>query len=548
MPLRAPCLRARIPDFKSCCAGKENSAIFSKMKPNSILYVWLPCKKIYPIGATYLAQYIHQRHPEMRQHILDLSLLPRSTRPEVLRQTVQDRRPDMVLFSWRDIQVFAPHEGDSSLKYAFNFYYSPNPIKKLIASIKGLHYLWIYYQNIREALSYPWLVYRMAPDTRIMIGGGAFSVFAEQLITKLPPHTMGVVGEGEEAILKVAEGRPLEDERIILAEQGRPRIGRKSGYISLDDLTVDLSYLESIFPQHQAYHEEFIGVQTKRGCPYDCQFCEYPYIEGKKVRYRPPVMVLNEMKQFYHHWGVRRFWFTDAQFFTGRESFPQCIEIMERIISEGLQLEWSGYIRTSLINAQLAHLMVRSGLGDLEVSITSGSQAVINSLHMGFSLEKLYDGCRYLKEAGFKGRLILNYSLNSPGDSEEGLLESVNSFKRIAAIMGEDRVFPMLFFLGVQPHTGFEQRLIEEGYLYQGYNPLSMSPVAIKKKLYNPKPLSKLIARACLSAWDKAAWEYARDRGTSVAQLYADENMFRGVVENSGRQVFITLEELLKSK
>jgi radical SAM superfamily enzyme YgiQ (UPF0313 family) len=518
------------------------------MNPKAILHVWLPCKKIYPVGLTYLASYIHQKHPEIKQRLLDLSLLPRPARAGELKRTLLEINPDLVLFSWRDIQVFAPHEGDPSLKYAFNFYYSPNPVKKLIASIKGLQYLWVYYQNIRETLSYPWLVYKTLPKSRIMMGGGAFSVFSEQLITKLPPGTIGVVGEGEEAILKMVEDRPLADERTIIATNGKPRIGQKGRYLSLDDLAIDLSYLTAIFPQHQSYHGEFIGVQTKRGCPYDCQFCEYPYIEGKKVRYRPPALVLDEIKQFYQQWGVRRFWFTDAQFFTGKESFPQCTEIMERIIAEGLKLEWSGYIRTSLINSQLAALMVRSGLGDLEVSITSGSQAVVNSLHMGFSLEKLYDGCRYLKEAGFQGKLILNYSLNSPGDSEEGLLESVASYKRIAAIMGEDRVFPMLFFLGVQPHTGFEQRLIEEGYLYQGYNPLSMNPMTIKKKLYNPKPLSQFIAKACLAAWDPVAWKHARERGTSVAQLYADESMFRGVVENSGKQVLISLEQILKNK
>ena len=89
-------------------------------------------------------------------------------------------------------------------------------------------------------------------------------------------------------------------------------------------------------------------------------------------------------------------------------------EILERILAEKLEIEWSGYIRTSLITPELAKLMVRSGVGDLEVAITSGSQEVLNNLHMGFKLERLYDGCRYLAEAGFKGKVILNYSLNSP--------------------------------------------------------------------------------------------------------------------------------------
>lgn len=515
---------------------------------SSILYVWLPAKRIYPIGPTYLAHFIHARHPAIHQRLLDLSLFPPNERAQALDAALDEQQPGLVCFSWRDIQIFAPHEGDPSLKYAFNFYYSANPFKKLAASAKGLGYLWRYYRNIREALSFPWQVARRRPAARLMIGGGAFSVFADQLIRRLPAGTIGVLGEGEEAVLKVVEDKPLADERIIVVDRGDVRHGAKGAYLPLEPLAPDLSYLESIFPQHSAYHNEFIGIQTKRGCPYDCSFCEYPYIEGKKVRYRPATAVVDEIEQYYRRWGARRFWFTDAQFFTGKESYPQCIEIMEQIIHRRLSIEWSGYIRTSLITPQLAGLMVRSGLGDLEVSITSGSQAVINSLHMGFSLEKLYDGCRHLHEAGFQGKLILNYSLNSPGDSEAGLMESVDSYKKIAAIMGEERVHPMLFFLGVQPHTGFEQRLIEEGYLYQGYNPLSMNPLSIQKMLYNPKPLSTVIAKACLAAWDRVAWEQAADRGTSVAQLYADDSLFRGVAEQSGRQVLLNLEGLLKER
>src|SRR2546426_10139160 len=95
------------------------------------------------------------------------------------------------------------------------------------------------------------------------------------------------------------------------------------------------------------------------------------YLEGKSVRYRPAALVVQDIAQHYRQWGTRRFWFTDAQFITGKAAYPQCTEIMERIIAERLEIEWSGYIRTSLITSELATLMVRSGVGDLEVAITS---------------------------------------------------------------------------------------------------------------------------------------------------------------------------------
>lgn len=520
----------------------------------SILYVFLPCKKVYPIGVTYLADFIHRRRPGVRQRILDLSVYPHAERPRVLRDVAEAFSPDLVCFSWRDIQIFSPHEGDASLEHAFNFYFASNPFKRLTASVQGLKHLYRYYRDIRANLSYPWLIRKEFPGAQIMIGGGAFTAFADQLIEKLPEGTIGILGEGEDAILKVIDGQPLDDERYILCENGRVSKGTKQGMPLLDAPTVDLPYLTSVFPQFTEYVGECIGVQSKRGCPYDCAFCLYPYIEGKRVRYRPAEMVVQDIAQHYHRWGARRFWFTDAQFITGKEAYPQCTEILERIIREKLDIEWSGYIRTSLITADLAKLMVRSGVGDLEVAITSGSQAVLNDLHMGFKLERLYDGCRYLAEAGFRGKVILNYSLNSPNETEDTLLQSVESYKKVASILGEERVFPLMFFLGIQPNTDLEHRLLEEGYLTAGYNPLMLTPTSIRKLLYNPAPLNKFIAKACLSAWhkkhgsrDPRPWTGSLSQ-TQTSQGYADQNLTKGLEANSGREALLTLEEILKSR
>ncbi|MBX3346408.1 MAG: radical SAM protein [Nitrospira sp.] len=526
----------------------------------SVLYIFLPCKKVYPIGVTYLADFIHRRKPEVRQRILDLSLFPESQRTQAIRDAALEFKPDLVCFSWRDIQIFSPHEGDASLEHAFNFYFASNPIKRVAASFAGLKQLYRYYSHIRANLSYPWLIRKEFPRAQIMIGGGAFTAFADQLIEKLPEGTIGILGEGEDAILKVINGDSLEQERYIIREGKQTRKGQQGSPALLDALTVDLPYLTSIFPQHGAYMDESIGVQTKRGCPYDCAFCLYPYIEGKRVRYRPPEMVVKDISQHYHQWGARRFWFTDAQFITGKEAYPQCTEILERILSEKLEIEWSGYIRTSLITPELAKLMVRSGVGDLEVAITSGSQEVLNNLHMGFKLERLYDGCRYLAEAGFKGKVILNYSLNSPKETEDSLLQSVESYKKVAAILGEERVFPLMFFLGIQPNTDLEHRLLEEGYLSAGYNPLMLTPTSIRKLLYNPAPLNKLIAKACLTAWqqkagsrDPRAWtgslsQTATPESKPNQAHYADANLIRGIQNNSGRDALLTLEEILRSR
>ena len=45
----------------------------------SVLYVRLPCWKIYPGGVIYVADYVHKQRPDVRQHLLDLALIRRSS-------------------------------------------------------------------------------------------------------------------------------------------------------------------------------------------------------------------------------------------------------------------------------------------------------------------------------------------------------------------------------------------------------------------------------------------------------------------------------------
>src|SRR5207245_1348280 len=190
-------------------------------------------------------------------------------------------------------------------------------------------------------------------------------------------------------------------------------------------------------------------------------------------------------------------------------------------------------------------------------------------------------------EAGFRCKVIRTHSPNAPDETEATLRDSLESYKKVAPILGEDRVFPMMFCLGIQRNTDLEQRLLEEGYLSSGYNPLNLTPTSIRKLLYNPAPLSKLIGKACLAARNRSAGGRTGSRdprpygtrtrplgkepvsagsgragatesgvggckteGSSVhpdreAEGYADRSLLRGVELNSGRDVLLTLEEIL---
>jgi radical SAM superfamily enzyme YgiQ (UPF0313 family) len=55
------------------------------------------------------------------------------------------------------------------------------------------------------------------------------------------------------------------------------------------------------------------SVQTSRGCPFDCEFCDVPYIFGHRSRWKPVADVIQEIKIQYEL-GVRRIFFCDDNF------------------------------------------------------------------------------------------------------------------------------------------------------------------------------------------------------------------------------------------
>ena len=100
--------------------------------------------------------------------------------------------------------------------------------------------------------------------------------------------------------------------------------------------------------------------------------------------------------------------------------------------------------------------------------------------------------------------------LNAPGETVHTLRKTIEKIKELYELFGRDNVLPFIFFIGIQPNTPVEHLLISQGYLKPDYNPLTLNPFLIKKLLYNPQPLGRLIGRAYLEAVDSldASSEY----------------------------------------
>ncbi|MEB3194875.1 MAG: radical SAM protein [Cyanobacteriota bacterium] len=484
-----------------------------------VLLVRLPCNPIFPIGPIYLADHLHKQFPSLSQQLLDLAAVPVLDVKAVLREAIEAFRPTLLVFSWRDIQIYAPVDGrgGNPLQNSFEVFYARHPLRRLRGALGGMQLMAAYYGElvrnmrlIRRGLRW---ARRHHPHARAVLGGGAVSVFYEQLGRWLPKGTVVSVGEGELLLEAMVRGESLTRQRCyVVGEPPRPGLIHEPP-APLEKTACDYTYIEAIWPQMEWYLQGgdfYVGVQTKRGCPHNCCYCVYTVIEGKAVRVNPAAEVVAEMRQLYDR-GVRGFWFTDAQFIPARRYIEDAKELLRAIQAAGMtDIRWAAYIRADNLDAELAELMVATGMSYFEIGITSGSQELVRKMRMGYNLRTVLDNCRLLAAAGFREHISVNYSFNVIDERPETIRQTVAYHRELEAIFGADKVEPAIFFIGLQPHTHLEQHAFDTGRLQPGYDPMSMMPWTARKLLWNPEPMGRVFGRICLEAFDRAPDDFGR--------------------------------------
>ena len=54
------------------------------------------------------------------------------------------------------------------------------------------------------------------------------------------------------------------------------------------------------------------NIQTKRGCDRKCIYCTYPLIEGRKLRFRSPEKIVDEIDYIVNKLGIDYLHFSDS--------------------------------------------------------------------------------------------------------------------------------------------------------------------------------------------------------------------------------------------
>jgi len=246
-----------------------------------------------------------------------------------------------------------------------------------------------------------------ATGKRVVIGGPHASALPQQTLQETGADFVAV-GEGEQTLVELAAyveaggtGPPPEGVWAGNGSDFRPR-----------GLIADLDSLpfpdwEQMDPRmyKRAPHGGLIKrfpvapMTSTRGCPFDCTFCASPMLWGRRIRFRSPENVVDEIEYLVRDFSVREVHFEDDNF-TLRADHAEgiCREILRRDI----RISWAlpNGIRVDAVTPDLLRLMHDSGCYYTAFGIESGSAEILKNVNKRTDLGKVEQAVRWAHEAG----------------------------------------------------------------------------------------------------------------------------------------------------
>jgi radical SAM superfamily enzyme YgiQ (UPF0313 family) len=158
------------------------------------------------------------------------------------------------------------------------------------------------------------------------------------------------------------------------------------------------------------------NIQTKRGCAFQCTYCDYPDLEGRKVRVRNPDAIADEMLARSKVPGVTHAFIVDSVFNVPRS---HALATCDALIARGSPLPWVCYVSPASLDDEVVAKMAQAGCIGAEIGTDSGSPRVLERLKKPFTLDQV----RRVREA-FKKHNISDCHTFVLGAEEETVDEA----------------------------------------------------------------------------------------------------------------------------
>jgi len=264
----------------------------------------------------------------------------------------------------------------------------------------------------------------------IIVGGAFATLNADRILEDCPDIDCVGVGEGEELLPDYLDhlDDPASVAGLVWRHDGktvsnapRPLLQDLDQFPHPDRTSLPIDYIESLPLDVPAVLslDKFCTVQTSRGCPYSCIYCDIPSLSEGRWRSRSPEHVLGELQEL-NDLGYRSIYLTDDHFLINRKRIDA---ICRGIIERKLKFHWGCEGRVDSVGIQQLPLMRQAGCNFLAFGVEAGTQKVLKRLGKRQTPAQVEHAILEAKRQGI-ARVHGFFVVGSPDETEADILES----------------------------------------------------------------------------------------------------------------------------
>jgi radical SAM superfamily enzyme YgiQ (UPF0313 family) len=285
--------------------------------------------------------------------------------------------------------------------------------------------------NIKGAVQLATFLKNGQLDCPIGLGGPHISA-DPTIIERFPYFDFGVTGEAELTFPDLVK-------KIISDPGGIQGLYKGTSPPDLDSIAFPARHLVN-FENYKKRNFWANAIMATRGCPYHCIFCSIPAI-SKKVRFRSPQNIIEEMEQAYRLTGVKYFVFVDDGLTIKKKFVYELCDEMSRRLS--FKPRWEAQSRANYVDNSLLKAMHRAGCYKLLFGVESGSERIRNEvIHKKITDEQIRNSTRLCWKNGIEPDHYL--MLGFPTEKKEDIDKTINCFKEFKPnIIGVHLTMPL---------------------------------------------------------------------------------------------------------
>jgi len=348
-----------------------------------------------------------------------------------------------------------------------------------------------------------------------------------------------VRGEGEVTILDLINA--IQDKKDYQGVKGIS-YRREGRVVHTPDRELIKDLDEIPFPARHLFNQQkynypdafltpILPIITSRGCPHDCSYCCTKLIFSRKVRFRSPKNVVDEIEQLIKKYHAKEIHIIDDNYTCNkRRVFEIGHELKKRKIK--LKFAFPNCLRADQVDKEILKCLKDMGVYQVGFGVESGNQAVLNNAKRGLTLEQIEKAYSSAKQMGLE--TLGNFIFGLLNETEGTIKDTIKFAKEINPDIAKFHI--------LKPFPGTEvfYQLREKGL---------MTEFDYSKYGINTRPVHRLpgLSEDDLIKWQKKAYREFYLRPSKIIKLLLRIKSWKRakLVVESGFSIFKLLKYVI---